>query len=71
MDKIFSIGSGKRSQCAQDASGQWWQRDRVGKYHGVWGAWHEVAKRPEHAWYNPAAGNARLPVKPINFLNKE
>ena len=59
--QIFSIGSGKLSQCTQTANGKWWRRDRVGRYRGQWGAWYEIAGRPEGAWYNPNAGNARVP----------
>jgi len=62
MKPIFSIGSGKISQCAQDDAGRWFRRDRVGRYRGQWGAWYEIAARPDHAWYTPNAGRARLPT---------
>lgn len=73
---IFSIGSGKLSQCTQDATGKWWRRDRVGRYRGGWCAWYEIAARPESAWYNPEAGRARIthrepqePVKPATEVD--
>ena len=63
MFKIFSIGTGG-SQCAQDERGRWWRRDRTGRYLGRLGAWYVIARRPDSAWYNPLAGNARLPAEP-------
>jgi hypothetical protein len=61
--QIFSIGSGKISQCTQGEGGVWYRRDRVGRYRTVWCAWYEIAGRPEGAWYNPAAGRARVPKR--------
>lgn len=75
---IFSIGSGILSQCTQDEDGQWWRRDRVGRYRANWGAWYEIDARPESAWYNPEAGKARIvkreaapPSKPLTEVNDD
>ncbi|ATI15707.1 hypothetical protein [Bordetella phage vB_BbrM_PHB04] len=47
-------------QFARRADGQWFYRvtDRVTRRLG---RWIQCADRPPYAWYNPAAGRARLP----------
>lgn len=63
-EQIFSIGSGRYMQAARRADGKWFVRFRRmrGPY-VVWGKWEHAApnRRPDHAWYNPNAGRARLP----------
>ncbi|AAY87924.1 gp55 [Burkholderia phage BcepB1A] len=41
----------------------WFERTRV-EFRGRrahWSKWVQIPRRPDHAWYNPAAGRARLP----------
>lgn len=63
MHPIFSIGDGRRRQCAMREDGVWFERSRV-EFRGRrahWSKWVQIPRRPDHAWYNPAAGRARLP----------
>ena len=55
---IFCVGNFGKKQAAQRADGQWFyrSRERFG-----FGRWLPCEGRPDNAWYNPAAGRARLP----------
>jgi len=59
---IYRIGALGRSQAAKRRDGQWFVRDWLRSPWGLkWSRWQRVANRPAHAWYDPAAGEARLP----------
>jgi hypothetical protein len=62
MSQIFRIGSGGRRQCSMRHDGVWFERFKRANGPG-WTGWVMTAggKRPEHAWYDPTAGKARLP----------
>ncbi len=60
MRPIYSIGSGKRLQAAMREDGQWFQRERHLRTR-LWGKWREIKCRPDGAWLNPGAGQAKLP----------
>ena len=46
-------------QYAQRADGQWFYRVTDAAKH--FGKWMVCSAKPDYAWYNPNAGNARLP----------
>lgn len=54
---IFAVGTAGTKHAAQRADGQWFYRVKE----KVWGRWLPCEGRPDHAWYNPSAGRARLP----------
>lgn len=55
---IFAVGTAGTKQAAQRADGQWFYRVRTS---AQWGRWLPCEGRPDHAWYDPRAGRARLP----------
>jgi hypothetical protein len=62
MTKIYQIGNLRRRQCAQRDDGQWFERESRRTPWGVrWTSWYPVHQRPMHSWYDPTAGEARLP----------
>lgn len=67
MAKIFTIGTGKRFQFAQRDDGFWFKRCRLTSHYGAssagWGVWVPTGSRnrPADIWYNPRAGEAKLP----------
>jgi hypothetical protein len=65
MNKIFAVGNLGKRQVAMRDDGQWFERfRREAPLHG-WGAWHKISRRPDHAYYDPRAGLARLPKESI------
>ncbi|WP_159711569.1 hypothetical protein [Geminicoccus flavidas] len=54
---IFAVGTAGAKQAAQRADGQWFYRVKQ----KVWRRWLPCEGRPDHAWYDPRAGRARLP----------
>lgn len=72
MSTIYTVGDGKRTQCAQrQADGVWFIRR---KWRGQWGKWTEVGRqRPfEFGMYKaPRCGNAVLPINRSDDDEKE
>lgn len=58
---IFAVGTVGAKQAAQRADGQWFYRVRTLGGTRRFGRWLPCGGRPDHAWYNPSAGRARLP----------
>jgi hypothetical protein len=60
--KIYAIGTLGKRQCAMRADGVWFERSRRENAPG-WTRWARTVggKRPDHAWYYPPYGNAKLP----------
>ncbi len=64
MTPIYAIGNLGFKQCAMRADGRWFERHRVVRMgRRSWSRWEPIigGERPAHAWYDPAAGFARLP----------
>jgi hypothetical protein len=62
MSGIYRVGTRSRFQAARREDGTWFERERFTTPWGKkWGTWYRVSKRPDHAWFDPAAGQARLP----------
>lgn len=62
MSIVYTVGNGKRTQCAMRADGVWFVRTW---WHRSWGKWMEHGKqRPfEFGMYKaPRCGNAVLPI---------
>lgn len=58
---VYTVGDGKRTQCAQREDGVWFIRR---SFKGQWGKWDECGRRRpfETGMYlAPRAGKARLP----------
>lgn len=49
-----------RKHFSRRADGQWFYRVTDARMH--FGRWLKCLARPDHAWYNPQAGRARLPL---------
>lgn len=61
MTTIYTIGNGKRTQCAMRDDGVWFVRS---KWRDVWGAWREHGRKKPYEfgmYIAPRAGSARLP----------
>lgn len=59
---IYRIGTRGRYQAARRSDGRWFTRERFTTPWGPkWSRWYPTTCRPEHAWYDPQAGRARLP----------
>jgi hypothetical protein len=59
--EIYTVGDGKRTQCARREDGVWFVRS---KWHGLWGAWREHGSKCPYEfgkYLAPHAGKARLP----------
>jgi len=68
MTGIYRIGTRGRSQAAVTQDGRWFTRELLTTPWGKrWTPWRAVPRRPDHAWYDPAAGQARLPLFPGDF----
>jgi len=69
---IFRIGTAGNKQATVTVDGQWYYRVAAPDTHR-WGPWIRCdSGRPEHAWYDPQAGHARLPSTVVDTrVNKD
>lgn len=69
MSHIFAIGNTNRKQASRRSDGQWFYRARYPN--GYWGRWTKCNDRPEHAWYDPLLGSAKLPPADVKLTETE